>query len=338
MQVKLFNPLSMVNNEIVVFPAKIVQPIDDDGTTRYRHTNKIITGGNRYQILSTQFDKTTNRVRMLCEFQITMAVSQIDGSAMMNKVPAGTYATSRSAMDVKLDVPRGSFSESYTSNFEIIEFPSQCGAGEGKLKAPDGTVSVITAKQQKAQVEKTVKEHLLRLYTANGCPDGVDRRRLPEPLKGYTGEMRTKWRVEQKEFTYPANGLTACIMDYLNGWRSPEITLDKLIEWGLLSEYPHMQVKCRRHADANQMQTTDFIGVYIDGGKGNTKNLQLASKLSRVTGTQVTLQGLADAFRLFKDDTQNYPQEHRPQLIGQTDGANVFFVGVTRVVPKTGGH
>lgn len=117
MQVKLFNDQAMVNNEVVVFPAKIAQPMDDNGTTRYRYTNKIVTGGNRYKILSVQFDKTLNRVKMLCEFQIVMSVSQLDGSSFVNRVPTGSYATSRSTMDVKLDIPRGAFGESYTCNY-----------------------------------------------------------------------------------------------------------------------------------------------------------------------------------------------------------------------------
>lgn len=339
MQVKLFNEQAMVNNEIVVFPAKVAQPMDDNGTTRYRYTNKIVTGGNRYKILSVQFDKTLNRVKMLCEFQIVMSVSQLDGGSFVNRVPAGSYSTSRSTMDVKLDIPRGAFGESYTSNYEIIEFPALMRGAEGKLRAPDGTVTEITSKQQKAQVERTVKDYLFRLYSTTGCPATCDRRKLPEPLKGYTGELRLKWRVEQKEWTYPASGLTGCILDCMNGWRSPEITLDKLREWGLIFEYPRMQVKCRRHSDANQMQTADFAGVYIDGPCGNTKNLQLATKLSRILGAQVTLPELAEAFRIFKAETTKSSQEHRPQLIGQSDGANVFFVGVTRVMPVSrGGH
>lgn len=333
LNIKLFNPDTVTNNEVVVFPAKVAYPVSYNSKTRFRYQNKLTMAGSNIKILSASFDKSSNRLRLLVEAIRTMSlsVSQTLGSGQdeaYKKAQAGAYAPVRATIDIKLDIPRGAFSEVRASELEIIDMQPT----EVKMRATDGTIVTTKAASKCASLQSHVRQFLERFYVENGCPENVDRRRVPPAIKSYTGELRTPWRIEQHEFSYPANGLTIAIMDHLLGVREPRLTMEKLMELHLIQQYPKIQMKCAASVPTICTRKVHFAGVFQKGGLSNAKNLQLAVKLSRIIGEQVTLDELEAAFdAYYRTAIRQLSMDRRPYILNTGDGSSIFAVGVAKI-------
>lgn len=327
--VKTYNPDNLENNAIVVFPAKVAFPVAENGRTRFRYTNKLTTAGSVLKILSASFDKATNRALLYTESVRVMSL-EVAGTRdeQYKQAGDGVYAPTRSSLEVKLDVPRGTFSSTRTSILDIVSVTKD----EVKLRAADGSELTTKAATKCASVVNTVRQFLEKYYTEHGCPEQVDRRKVPPAIKSYTGDLREPWRVEQHEFAYPASGLASTIVDHLLGGRLPQLTMAKLIEMHLIPGYPQIQMKCSAAVPASSVREVSFAGIYQRGGRAHTKNLQLAVKLSKLVGTQITAKDLDDAFDTFyRNVTRLQSMDTRPYIMNTADGSYVFFVGVTKL-------
>lgn len=328
-EIKTYNPDNLENNAIVVFPAKVAFPVAENGRTRFRYTNKLSLAGCILKVLSASFDKTSNRAQMYTEMTRVMAleVSSSNGE-QYKQVEEGVYAPTRSSLEVKLEVPRGTFSATRTAVLDIVSLTRD----EAKLRASNGTETITKAASKCASLTNHVRQFLEKYYVDNGCPAAVDRRKVPPAIKSYTGELREPWRIEQHEFAYPANGLASTIIDHLVGGRQPQLTMDKLIEMHLIPSYPQIQMKCTASTPAASVRQVSFAGIYQRGGRANTKNLQLAVKLSRLLGTQISAEDLQEAFdTYYRTITRLQSMDHRPYIMNTADGSYIFFVGVTKL-------
>ena len=327
--IKTYNPDNLEDNAIVVFPAKVAFPIAENGRTRFRYVNKLSLAGSVLKILSASFDKATNRAQLYIEATRIMSL-EVAGvhEEQYKQADDGVYAPTRSSLDIKLDVPRGTFSCTRTSILDIVSVAK----GEVKLRAADGSEVTTKAATKCANVVNHVRQFLEKYYTENGCPEQVDRRKMPPAIKSYTGDLREPWRVEQHEFAYPANGLASTIVDHLLGGRLPQLTMAKLIEMHLIPGYPQIQMKCAASVPASSVRQVSFAGIYQRGGRAYTKNLQLAVKLSRLLGTQVTAKDLDAAFdTYYRNVTRLQSMDNRPYIMNTADGSYIFFVGVTKL-------
>lgn len=333
MQINEFKPDSTAEREIVVFPARFVIP-QRDSTTKFRYTKATRNMGVDYDVISCSFDKADNRVHILCEG--TPPNIEFGGSRLkyqlVEEAPSGPV---RATFDLKLDIPRGSMSPVKVTKYEIIEAPNLGdGGADGKLRAGDGTIVDIGTYKKAVEVYKTIYEWLRNYYNTNGCPADVDRRKLQEPLKGYTGELRNKWRVDAHNFGYPASGLATAIADRLTGRCTPPITMDQLIELHLIPGYPTITMVRARSRAWDFKRETIFAGVYQEGGRNHTKNLQLATKLSNILGEQITLQDLEAGMTDMSARYSGKSEQCCPQVWLGNTGRKLYMVGVTTTSKK----
>jgi hypothetical protein len=332
MQIKIFDIDNLGNNEVVIFPAKIAYPHSDNEKTRYSYTNRLNVAGCAVKILSASFDKATNRARLYIEASRTMSLS-VDTTNNEQFVPVtpGTYTPIRSSLEVKLDVPRGSFTESRAADVEVVSYTRM----EVKLRLANREEVILRAPSRCDAIQTELRHFLDNYYRENGCPAEVDRRLLPEAIKGYTGELRKEWRVEQHDFGYPAGGLANAIIDHLNGLRLPRITIDKLLDWHLIPQYPRTTIKCTSSIPATCTRQAFFAGIFQKGGQSNTKNLQLSVKLSKLLDTRVTVKDIEDGIEsIYSTSTRTMSSENRPFISNMSDASSIVFLGVTK---RTGG-
>ena len=330
--IKTFNPDNIANNDVVVFPARVAYPVSDNQKTHFRYQNKLTLAGSTMKVLSASFDKSANRLRLYVEVSRVMSLSVTAGAnsseEAYKQAAPGAYAPVRSTIDLRLDVPRGAFTETRASELEIISLTPTAV----QLRATDGSIVTTKAASKCSNVQSVVRQYLERFYVENGCPDDVDRRRLPPAIKNYTGELRTPWRIEQHEFSYPANGLASAIMDHLLSRRDPPLTMEKLIELHLINQLPKVQMKCAASIPSICTRQVHFAGIFQKGGQSNTKNLQLAVKLSKLLDETVTVNELNDAFEAYcRGSMRQLSMDRRPYVLNTADGSAIFAVGVAKI-------
>jgi hypothetical protein len=154
-------------------------------------------------------------------------------------------------------------------------------------------------------------------------------------IKTYTGELREPWRVREHNFTYPANSLATIISDMLTGRRVTKLTLDQLLEWHLIPNYPTITKAAARAAVWDSMRTTAFVGVYVVGSKGKfTKNAQLCHKLTTALGTSITLQELEQSVKQLMTSLAGKPTAQQPQISLNQPSDAIMFLGTTRTTRR----
>lgn len=335
MHIEVFDPTMALSDGIVVFPARIAVP-GKDSTTRFKYQKAIRRSDLESSVVSCVFDRFSNRVKLTMDCTPKVFSRRDRDSSVLVMDGPEREATMRTTMEIKLDIPRGSLSAQKVTTLSIIEAPDYwCSNDKGKLKTADGTIIPVTQQKQCRDIYNKLFQWLRDQFKENGCPEAVDRRRLPELLKSYTGELRAQWRLVDRNFDYPANGLATALVDMLTGRRSPETTLDQLIEWHLIADYPTITQVSGRGKNWDSMRQTAFVGIYMAGGSNKqTKNTQLLWKLNNMLGEQFTLQGLDAAFTEFYRRHQNEPGATQPQILLNSDGNRLYFVGVTKTTRR----
>lgn len=334
MTINVFDPEVAMEDGIVVLPARLAIP-ERDSNGRFKYSNAFRRADLEFTFISATFDRGANRVRLLCDAMSKQPFMPKDQPFDMTAPEH--EASMRLALEIKLDIPRGSLSPQKVTTYEIIEMPDYWMSNEdkGKLRAADGTIIPVKTIKQAHEIYDKIYYWLSDYYKANGCPAKVDRRKLPDVLKDYTKELREKWRVEQHNFNYPANGLASCIVDALSGRRMLELTLDQLIEWKLIPGYPTMTQASCRAKQWDSMRETRFIGIHVNKGKGvHTKNAQLVLKLSQALGRQVSLQELNDGLAEIVKNTCNMPSQKQPYITFADQNTKLFVVGVTKTTRR----
>lgn len=331
MQIEVFDPVSTLSDGIVVFPARIAIPERNSNNT-FKYQKSLRRGDCDMEVVSCVFDKSANRVRLLID-RSPRVVSDA-GLKYTTETPE-QQATVRTTLEVKLDIPRGAISTQKVTTYEIIEAPNYWDNTGGKLRSSTGAVSDITSEKMRKEVYHQIYAWLKGYYEQVGCPEKVDRRKLPDLLKSYTGELREKWRVAEHNFTYPANALATTLTDMLTGRRMTTLTLDQLLEWNLIPGYPTISKAAARAAVWDSMRTTSFIGVYLCGGRGRyTKNTQLCYKLSNALGTSISLQELDRSVSELTAALSGKPSAQQPNIVLNQMNGSLYFLGVTKTTQR----
>ena len=333
MNIAIFDPEVAMTDGVVVFPARLAIP-DKDSNTKFKYNKTFRRADIEFTFISATFDRSANRIRLLCDATPKQPFMPKDQPFGMTAPEH--EATMRLSVEVKLDIPRGALSPQKVTTYEIIEMPDYWASNDkGKLGAADGTIVTVNNIKQSHEIYNTVYNWLKAYYKANGCPAKVDRRKLPEVLKDYTKELRESWRIEQHNFTYPANGLATCMVDALAGRRMLELTFDKLLEWKLIPGYPTITQASCRAKQWDSLRETQFVGIYVSMGKGaNTKNAQLVLKLSHILGRQVTLQELHDGLTRIVESTCTMSSQMQPYITFADQNTKLFVVGVTKTTKR----
>lgn len=330
MQIELFDSMSTMSNGVVVFPARIAIPERNTCNT-FKYQKSFRHNDYDLEVISAVFDKPSNRVKLIAD----LSPKQVINPAKGELVKPEQRATIRSTFEAKLDIPRGAISTQKVTTYEIVEAPDYWNCSGGKLKDANGTITDVQTDQLRRNICQQLYSWLKDYYERNGCPEEVDRRRLPDMIKTYTGELREAWRVREHNFTYPANSLATLIGDSLTGRRITKLTLDQLLEWHLIPHYPTITKAAARAAVWDSMRTTAFVGVYVVGSKGRfTKNAQLCHKLTTALGTSITLQELEQSVKQFMTSLSGKPAAQQPQISLSQPNEGMLFLGTTRTTRR----
>lgn len=329
MQIEIFDPYtSYPDKTLVVFPAKM-EECRSGGDSKTTTERRINTGGYNYRLISDAYDKASNRIH--ASFDLIARTRFTNGQRV---VPVEGSTHPRIAIDIKLDVPRGTLSPVKEQVVEMLEAPvldygkvNQC-----KLKHADGSEQIITGWQTLNNMYRRLMDYLELFYKNNRVPANCDRRKLPMVLKNSTGALREYVKEGNSlGVRNVAHNMSTMIADMLAGYRQPNITLQDLLNWNMLPELPKMLMQVKK-GPYSQVKLTSYVGTYQTGDFNYTKNTQLANKLSMAMGVPITLQELTTAIDVLHNECLQKGVQPYIQLTGRD--SRLYTLGMTMTTKK----
>lgn len=329
MQIEIFNPnTTYPDKTLVIFPAKMEECRNGDDSKRVTD-RRINTSGYNYRLVSDVYDKAVNRVH--ASFDLITRSRFVNGQRV---VPVAGSTNPRIAIDIKLEIPRGTLSPVKEQVSELIEAPVlKYGAdNQCKLRHADGSEEIITGWSSLNAMYRRLIDYLEFFYKTEGIPAACDRRKLPQLLKNYTGMHRDYVKAGNTiGIRNCSHSIATALADMLAGWRQSQVTLQDVLAWKLLPEFPKMLIQVRK-GPYSQIKQTSYIGTFQSGGFNYTKNAQLANKLSIAMGTPITLQELSDAIHALTEELM--ARGITPQIDLSGGDSRLYILGITKTTKK----